>query len=396
MVNMEGIPLVPYRERWEEGKLDYGIGIIGLGFVANWAHLPTYEMAGLRVVAAADIDGKARQIAKKKWGIKKVFDDYRKLLQLDEVQLVDVTVHHAMDDLRVQIVKDAADAGKHVLMHKPLARSYGRAKEMVDIAGEKGIKFAVNQNSRWGPDHFAARNLLREGFIGKPQVVMIQNVCPVDFVKDPMDEPSVALLDWCVHHFDLLRWWLTKEPVRLYTTLYNRTNFTTLEFPKNMQASLQDTILPQGGANEHRYTFRIEGTEGTIKGRQCWHSFLKMPSDKIEVYSSYSPRQVEWLQVRMPADPIATSGNLYGKRQYDISYPYAGFLGSVADLMQSIERDREPTCNGQDNLKTLQIMLAAYKSAKEGRPVKISEIGPGLSGEITPPPAKGHTFGEDH
>lgn len=67
---MEGIPLVPYREKWEEGKLDYGIGIIGVGNVANWAHLSTYEAAGLNVVAAADVNEKALEVARNRWGIK--------------------------------------------------------------------------------------------------------------------------------------------------------------------------------------------------------------------------------------------------------------------------------------------------------------------------------------
>ena len=67
---MEGIPLVSYREKWEEGKLDYGIGIIGVGNVANWTHLSTYEAAGLNVVAAADVNEKALEVARNRWGIK--------------------------------------------------------------------------------------------------------------------------------------------------------------------------------------------------------------------------------------------------------------------------------------------------------------------------------------
>lgn len=374
MPKMEGIALVPYRERWEEGKLDYGIGIIGVGGVANWAHLPTYEMTGLNVVAAADVDEEAREIAKKRWGINKIFKDYRELLELEEVDLVDVTVHHRWDDVRVQITKDAGDAGKHILMHKPLARTYERAKEMVQIARQKRIKFAANQNSRWGPAHFATRNLIREGFIGKPQVIMIENISPVEFVTESMDEPAFTMLEWSVHHYDIMRWWLGKDPVQLYSTLNNHTNFTILKFEENIQACLRETTLLQGGANEHRYQFRIEGTEGAIKGRQGWHSHLKMPPDKLEVYSSHSPRQLEWLQVRFPANPIGEGGHLWGGSRYDLSYPYAGFLGSIADLMQSIEQDREPTCKGEDNLKTMQVTLAAYKSAKEGREVEISEI----------------------
>lgn len=372
---MEGIPLVSYREKWEEGKLDYGIGIIGVGNVANWAHLPTYEVAGLNVVAAADINEKALEVAKNRWGIKKVFKDYRNLLALKEVDIVDVTVHQKWDDIRVQITKDAAEAGKHILMHKPMARTYEGAKKIVEAAKQKNVKFAVNQNSRWGPAHFVTRNLIKEGFIGKPQVVMIENIAPTPFLEPgPMEEPSFNILQWAIHHYDIMRWWLDKEPVRIYSTLNNHTNFSVLEFEENIQASLIETMLVQGGANEHNYGFRIEGTEGTIKGRQGWHIFAGMPKDRLEIYSSYSPRHLQWLQIRLPypIDPRVGRGR---KVNYDLlSYPYAGFLGSMADLMRSIEQDKEPTCNGEDNLKSLQMMFAAYKSAKERRPVELKEI----------------------
>jgi len=133
-------------------------------------------------------------------------------------------------------------------------------------------------------------------------------------------------------------------------------------------------LLTQGGVNENNYQFRIEGMEGTIKGCQGWHTFLGMLPDEVKVYSSRSPRQLQWLQIRLPypIDPRVGRGR---KVNYDLlSYPYAGFLGSMADLMQSIEQDRKPACNGEDNLKSLQIMFAAYKSAKERRPVGLSEI----------------------
>lgn len=368
----EGIPFVKYREKWEDKKHDYGIGIIGVGNVARWGHLNAYRMAGLNVVAAADVSEEAREVAKKYFGIEKVYSDYRELLDLKEVEVVDVTIHHRFDDLKLEITKEAGDRGKPVLLHKPLARTYELAKEIVQAAKDKGIKLAVNQNGRWGPAHFAARELVREGFIGNPLVMMVENIAPGAWPSEPLDAPCFSILEWSIHHYDVMRWILGKEPVEVESSMFNRSNLSIVYFEGNTQGSLVETVLPQGGADQNSYKFRVEGEKGTIRGRQGWHSFLKMPPDQLFTYSELTPRNLDWLELKLPPDPI---GHGYVKPPlFDLSAPWAGFVGSICELMDAITENREPVHSGEDNLKTLQLMFAAYKSAKEGRKVSISEI----------------------
>ena len=73
-----------FRPPLETYKLDYGIGIVGYAGIVRAQQLPAYRLAGYRVVAAADIRADRRELAKLD-GIPHVYEDYRELLQRDDV-----------------------------------------------------------------------------------------------------------------------------------------------------------------------------------------------------------------------------------------------------------------------------------------------------------------------
>ncbi|MCS7192914.1 MAG: Gfo/Idh/MocA family oxidoreductase, partial [Armatimonadetes bacterium] len=73
-------------------RTDYGIGIIGCGSIVNNAHLPAYQRFGFKVVACCDIREEAAKQSAEKFGIPKWFTDYRQLLDLPEVEIVDIAI----------------------------------------------------------------------------------------------------------------------------------------------------------------------------------------------------------------------------------------------------------------------------------------------------------------
>ena len=103
-------------------KTDYGIGIVGLGGVAAWGNLPAYRKYGFRVVAGVAPRPEARDAARDRFGIPKIYGTYEELLADPCVDIVDVTVHHlsskqhlkpnGSDYVRLDIVRDAVAASK--------------------------------------------------------------------------------------------------------------------------------------------------------------------------------------------------------------------------------------------------------------------------------------------
>ena len=342
-------------------KVDYGIGIVGVGGVAGWGHLPAYRQYGFRVVAAAVPRPEAQEAVRQSWGIPKVYATYQELLEDPEVEVVDVTVHHqtarqhpkpgGSDYVRLDIVRDAVAAGKRgILVQKPMADTLERARQMVEAVRGTKTKLAVNQNGRWGPGHYIAKQLIDQGYVGEIQAIAIENVFPL---------PLVGLhMAMTVHHYDTIRYWMGREPTRIYASLDPdkplSATMAILDFPRGARASVWDLL---GGrldvsspSSDQGERFRIEGTGGTIKGTHRWSPM--MPPDSVEFYSELGP-------------------NAWVRPVLDAVYPEAGFRGAMGDLMQAIADDREPTCSGEDNLKTLEVLFAAVRAAREGRVIQL-------------------------
>jgi predicted dehydrogenase len=373
MKETKQLPDISCRPDWENCKLDYGIGIIGTGGVAHWAHFPTYKYADMNVVAIAELDDAARQEEQQRWQIDKAFKDYRQLLELDEVEIVDVTIHHDFNDFRLEVVKAAAEAGKHVLIQKPLTLNFQTAKEIVEVANANGVKLAVNQNFRWNPSCYGAKQLIDQGYIGKVQTAAIENITPANYVFDAYDEPAYDLIAFGIHSVDLFRFWLNANPSTVYAKTYNRNHLVVSQFPDNMQTSLVEMGSEAGGADDFSYSFRITGSEGVIKGVVGCHPFQKMPLDHLEVLSSQFPASARWQTIQTPPDLISL-GERFEAPLYDLSAPYAGFLGAMGSLMKAISEDEEPEVSGNDNLNTLKYAFAPYESTKLNREVKLEEL----------------------
>jgi len=145
MIEQATEPGVDYKPRLG-AKTDYGIGIIGMGWVASNYHMPAYKLANFNVVATSDINEDALKSAQERWGIEKGFTNYKDMLELEEVEIVDVATRTFN---RTPIVVDCAKAGKHLLVQKPFARSYQEGLEMVEAAEKAGVKIGVNSHYRW-------------------------------------------------------------------------------------------------------------------------------------------------------------------------------------------------------------------------------------------------------
>jgi predicted dehydrogenase len=139
-------------------KMDYGIGIVGCGGIVNYAALPTYRQHNLKVVSCYDINRENAEKTAREFDIPKVCDTVEELASDPAVEIVEISVP---PQFQLDIVRQCAAAGKHMLCQKPLADSLPHAAEIVRLAKEAGVKLAVNQQLRWGQGIRAARTLIK-------------------------------------------------------------------------------------------------------------------------------------------------------------------------------------------------------------------------------------------
>ena len=340
-------------------KWDYGIGLIGVGGIAEIGHIPAYMKAGYRIVAVADPIESRREYAENMIGIgkDKQYSDHRDLLDRSDVQIVDITIPQSSPN-KISVVHDAIDAGKHIMVEKPLSMNYKEAKGMVMHAKKMGVKMTICHQYRWMPVYRSIKNLIDQHYLGELFFLSIDERWDYDLPGSYDKQPQMLLMMQTVHFVDEFRWWTGREPRQIFASLSRRPKqhiigesigTLIMDFDKNLRSVYLGNVATHSQSQHHH--IRIEGTGGIINAQ---HNNL------------WSPGSLEYSQVG--AEDFWYRPQLEGESFTD------GYIGLMGDLMEAISEDREPVVSGQDNLKTMQVIFAAYKSAELGRAVKPSEI----------------------
>ena len=157
------LPLVDYLPK-KPKSYNPKIGLIGAGGISEF-HLKNYKTCGFEVAAIANrTRSKAEEKRDQFYPDALVFEDYRELLEVEDIEVVDVTPHPAD---RLPILRESLDAGKHVLSQKPFVLDLDKGEKLVALAEEKSLKIAVNQNGRWAPHFSYLRKAIASGLIGR-------------------------------------------------------------------------------------------------------------------------------------------------------------------------------------------------------------------------------------
>jgi len=283
-------------------KAEVGIGIVGLGFVGEKAHIPSFHsIAGSKLVAVSDIDiGHAKKVAEK-YRIESVYDSYKDLIRDPKV---DAVVISAPTFLHHQIAMYAISSGRHVLCEIPMAVTMQEAKEMVDAAERSGVIFMPGLNIRFTPNYAKAKMLIEERSIGNPITVffreflaaevLAQQWPPNSWAWDDQKSGGGPALTMSLLSFDLLRWILQSEIVRIHSVSkdvilhelgesrgYNC--LAILEFSNGALASLQFSALVRPAMS----TNRLE-----ILGDNL-NSLVAIGNDRLELYGDNLDK-LEW------------------------------------------------------------------------------------------------------
>jgi len=364
------IPLdLNFRARMPNRK-DTPIGCIGAGFIMADCHLVAYREAGFNPVAISSRNRSTAQAAADRHSIPKVYDHYQELLTDPEIEVVDIAVP---PDIQIEVVKAAVKQASHVkgiLAQKPLGVDYTQAVEIVRLCEDAGITLAVNQNMRYDQSIRACRNLIDRGDLGEPVFASI------DMRAIPHWMPWQERLGWVtlrimsIHHLDTFRF-LFGDPTRVFCSVRKDPRTASkfdhkdgiclyiLEYENGLRASSWDDVWTGpalGGAeSDIGINWRVEGTEGLAKGTIGWPS-----------YPDRTPSTLDFTTTEQP-------GQWFKPRWDDVWFPDA-FVGPMAQLLVALETSSEPEISGRDNLGTMALVEACYKSVSEHRSCEIAEI----------------------
>jgi predicted dehydrogenase len=349
-------------------RSDFGIGAIGAGFIMRDVQLRAYADAAFNVVGITSRTPEvAREVADLR-GIPRVYDSLEEMVQDPAIEILDIAVP---PDCQLDVVRTAVRHGRHlkgILAQKPLAVNYYHASEIVRLCAERNLPLAVNQNMRFDQSIRALKTLIARGDLGSPVLATIEMRAVPHWQTWLQTYSRLTLLNMSIHHIDSFRF-LFGEPESIYVSARKdpRTRFPhedgiclyILEYPSGLRAAAWDDVWigPRSQADDLSpyIKFRVEGTDGVAEGTLGW-----------PYYPNRTPSTLTFTTAAQP-------GIWVTPRWREVWFPDA-FQGPMADLMNAIASGTEPGVNGSDNLKTMAIIEAGYRSISEHRPVRIDEI----------------------
>jgi predicted dehydrogenase len=334
-----------------------GVAIIGSQFVSHIHADSLSRVPDAKIVAVASRTESHAATFAQEFRIPKSFTDYRRALDLPEV---DVVLIGAPNDLHAPIVVDCARAGKHVIIEKPLCMNLDQADRMISACRQAGVKLMYAEELCFTPKYVRAKNLIDEGAIGRVYLIKQSEKHSgphSDWFWDVDRAGGGVLLDMGCHGVEFARWILSKPPVKsvyaqVGTYLHrDRTrgddnSILIVEF-EGATALIEDSWAKEGGMDD---SAEFYGSEGVI------YADVLRGSSLLTFSTSGYGYAVE----------KATSTAGWTFTMYEESWNY-GFPQELDHFIECVKYDEQPLETGEDGRAVLEILFAGYESAATGR-----------------------------
>lgn len=337
----------------------YGFGIVGCGIIAPFHARAIAELPDARLVAVADeVPGRADELAAE-LGVDHASVDA--LLARPDVDVVSVCVPSG---LHAEIGVRAAAAGKHVAVEKPIDVSLEAADRLIAACREHGVTLTVVSQHRFGPAVRRLRELIDSGRLGRLLVGdAVVKWYRTQAYYDSADwrgtwalDGGGALMNQGVHSVDLLRW---------------------LMGPVDRVFARCQTAAHEGIEVEDVAVAALRFTSGAVGLLQASTAIYPGLPERLEISGTGGTVIVEAGRMRVcelvdgPPEPLAEDGGSGGAGAAT-GISHAGHRAQLADLLAAIEEGRQPLVTGEEARQALELILAVYRSAREGREVSLS------------------------
>ena len=334
------------------------IGIIGSGFSGNLHADALSRDLRAEIVAVAGSNIERAEKFATKWKVAQAFDDYRRMLELPDIDMVTIGVPN---DLHCQMAVQAAQAGKHVVVEKPLCMTLDEADRMIAAASAAGIKLMYAEDLCFAPKYVRAKQLVDEGAIGRVFRTrqLEKHFGPhSDWFWDMKRSGGGALFDMGCHGTEFARWILDKPKVKsvmAHMGTYVHTDRTEgeddatgiIEWENNSVSVIENSWAKRGGIEDFA---EIHGVEGVI------YCDLVRGSSML----TYSECGFGYAIEKAPA----TKGWTFPLFDEWMQY---GYPGEMKHFLDCVANDDEPIETAEDGRAVLEIMFACYESAATGR-----------------------------
>ena len=339
--------------------------LIGCGRIAT-NHIKAVINNHLEFAAVCDIVPQKMQDLLAKHGLEndasiRRYTDYKEMIEKEQPELVGIATESGV---HAEIALFCIEHNVNVIIEKPMAMNMADADKIIKLSEEKGVKVCACHQNRFNVAVQQMRTALEAGRFGKLSHGSIhvrwnRNQGYYDQAKwrGTWAQDGGALMNQCIHGIDLLRWMLGDEVQQVYGVTRQQFHdyleaedigMAVLQFKNGAVATIEGTtnVYPKN-LEETLYLF---GENGTVK-------LGGTSTNNIDVWDFADETEADQKNKGLEE---ATS-NVYGN----------GHTSLYADMIDAIKNDRKPYVDAHAGRNALEIVLAIYKSQKEGRPVSL-------------------------
>ena len=356
------------------------VGLVGTGGISR-RHMTAYleHPDRVQLTAVCDINETRAQEYAKKAGVEAVYTDFDQMLREADIDAVDNCTFHPQ---HAPLTVAAAEAGKHVIVEKPMATSVQECREMIAAADKAGVTLMVAQDLRYSPEAVAVQRFIDEGQLGDILAVRTHIIGRgggrgYERYADAKQGGGILQVN-SVHHIDLLRYYVgnVKRVTGMCKSVGPRMIngaedlvVANLEFENG---ALGDLFASPGESPEGM-SYMVFGSNGTIHSTPAGKPREDSPTRQfgdimLALKEELDPRNERDLQRRIhpPFEPIDTSGT---------DLPTANFfVNEILHFEECVRTGREPISSGRDNIETIKIIHGIFESSQTGKPVDLHDL----------------------
>lgn len=339
--------------------------LIGCGRIAT-NHVKAVLNNGLEFAAVCDVEEIQIMNLLAKHGLENDssilhYTDYKKMIEEIQLDLVAIATDSGV---HAEIALYCIDHGIHCIIEKPIAMSMQDADEIVRRSEEKGVKVSACHQNRFNVAVQEMRKALEEGRFGKLSHGSVhvrwnrnEGYYKQASWRGKWATDGGALMNQCIHGIDLLRWMLGDDVEEVYGQTRQQfhhyleaedVGMAVIKFKNGVIATIEGTtnVYPQN-LEESLYLF---GERGTVKLGGTSTNNIDVWQFEDETKADDKNRGLE-----------EVTSNVYGN----------GHTSLYNDMIDAIQNNRRPYIDAVAGRNALELVLAIYKSQKEGKPVKL-------------------------
>ncbi|MHA1665092.1 MAG: Gfo/Idh/MocA family protein, partial [Candidatus Njordarchaeales archaeon] len=334
------------------------VGVIGVGTQGE-NHIKSYQsFRNVRIEAIADLkEERVKKIAER-YNIKNWYTDYEEMLELSDLDAVSIVTP---DFLHKEPALAAINAGKHVLIEKPLATTVQDAEAIVNAAKKMGVKLMVCFISRWRASVLAAKEFIDKGELGNPVYAYAR-------INDTIYVPTKMLATWSSK--TSLPFWLMSHTIDRVRWLFNS------EIKRVYAISSSSVLVKKGITSPDLFHATLEFENGALGAfESCWilpetlpfiaDSYMELIYDRGYMDINLSQNSIKIATQKKYFSPDFSRGSTPGS-------PIEHVTATIGHFIECVLEDKEPEASGEDGLAVVKICSAIVKSAQERKPIELS------------------------